>query len=163
MSKVMLQVIVVVLLVVVLVMLGTATKLQTVRNIKLQGAVSGNANFNGSENITINTIQSNISILTGTITMPETNSNTLQGSVDINYPSGFTNTNCVVISVMSHNTIHTDWWGTPRYHAHSSSVTTGNGDTCVILKPNNITVHSYKANNEEARKDVTFKIVLMKV
>lgn len=34
---------------------ATATKLATARNIKLQGAVSGNTNFDGSENVVINT------------------------------------------------------------------------------------------------------------
>ena len=35
---------------------ATATKLQTARNIALSGAVSGNADFDGSGNITINTV-----------------------------------------------------------------------------------------------------------
>lgn len=38
-------------------MLGTANKLKTARNIKLQGAVSGNADFDGSKNVTIDTTQ----------------------------------------------------------------------------------------------------------
>ena len=36
-------------------MLGTATKLQNARNIKVQGSVNGNANFDGSGNIVITT------------------------------------------------------------------------------------------------------------
>lgn len=35
---------------------ATASKLQTARNIKVTGAVNGNANFDGSENIEINTV-----------------------------------------------------------------------------------------------------------
>lgn len=35
---------------------ATADKLKTARNIKLQGAISGNANFDGSNDVTINTI-----------------------------------------------------------------------------------------------------------
>lgn len=71
-----------VLLVVVLVMqlvllsvLGnsaTATKLQTARNIKLDGAVTGNANFDGSGNATINT----------TPTMQKTTINVLNNTTD---------------------------------------------------------------------------------
>ena len=163
MLKEMLQEIAVVLLVVALAMLGTATKLKTARNIKLQGAVSGNANFDGSGNITINTILGNIAVLVETITMPEANSNNLQGSTDMNYPSGFTNTNCVVISVMSHNSIHADWWGTPRSHTINANAVVGNGDTCAILKPDKITIHSYKLVNEQERDDIAFKIVLMKI
>ncbi len=64
---------------------------------------------------------------------------------------------------MSHNTMHTDWWGTPRNASISGSVVAGNGDTCVILKPDKINIHSYKANNAEVAKNVTYKIVLMKI
>lgn len=39
---------------------GTATKLATARNIAIVGAVSGNANFDGSENISISTTLANI-------------------------------------------------------------------------------------------------------
>ncbi len=38
---------------------ATATRLQTARNIALTGAISGSANFDGSGNITINTISNN--------------------------------------------------------------------------------------------------------
>ena len=45
----------------------TATKLKTARNIGLSGAVTGNANFDGSANITINTKIGNIpTIYSGT-------------------------------------------------------------------------------------------------
>ncbi len=44
-----------ILLVVVVAMLGSATKLKNTRNIKLQGAVSGNTNFDGSKDIVIDT------------------------------------------------------------------------------------------------------------
>ena len=84
-----------ILLVVVLVMLGTATKLQTARNIKLQGAVSGKANFDGSENVIINTTQTNITVLKGQL---------VEGEANINYPSGYTKDNCVIISFSMENT-----------------------------------------------------------
>lgn len=95
--------------------------------------------------------------------MPEANESILQGSVDVNYPLGFNKDNCAVLSVMSHNTSHTDWWSTPKYSGMPSSSIAGNGDTCVMLKPNNITIQSYKVNTSEPRKDVTFKVVLIKV
>lgn len=79
----------VILLVILVLMLGTATKLQTARNIKLQGTVSGNANFDGSGNVTINTTQANIAIINGKLT---------NGEATINYPSGYTKDNCVMIS-----------------------------------------------------------------
>jgi len=95
--------------------------------------------------------------------MPEANSNNLQGTVDINYPTGFTNTNCVVLSVMSHNNVHADWWGTSRSHTINATAVAGNGDTCAILKPDKITIHSYKLANEQDRNDVAFKIILIKI
>ena len=73
---------------------ATTTKLQTARNIKLQGAVSGNANFDGSGNIIINTTQSNIAILTGSTVVNASSSKT----VTINYPSGYTESNCIPVA-----------------------------------------------------------------
>lgn len=73
---------------------NTATKLEIARNIKLQGAVSGSVNFDGSNNVTINTTPSNISVLTGnkTITAEST------ANISINYPSGFSKENCIPIA-----------------------------------------------------------------
>lgn len=82
-------------------MLGSANKLKTARNIALNGAVSGNANFDGSGNVTITTTQANIAVVTGTMTADGT-SNALD-SGNINFPSGFNNNNCVVISSMLNN------------------------------------------------------------
>ncbi len=76
---------------------ATATKLQNARNITLSGAVSGNANFDGSENITITTTQGNITVLTGIV-----NGNGLE----IDYPTDFTKDNCVCISVMLFNSVN---------------------------------------------------------
>lgn len=110
----------------------------------------------------INVSQANIAILSGTIIMPEENDNYLTGTIDIAYPEGFTKDNCTVISVISHNTTHTDWWSTPSSAAFSNTALLGNGDTTVILKPDNITVMSSKVDCLMPRKDVTFKIMLMK-
>lgn len=74
-------------------MLGTATRLQNARTISLSGAVSGSASFNGSGNVTITTTQANIAVLTGTLVHDGVTQDT-----DISYPSGFNNTNSVVIS-----------------------------------------------------------------
>lgn len=45
------------MLAILVLMLGSATKLKTARNIALTGAVTGNANFDGTGNISINTTQ----------------------------------------------------------------------------------------------------------
>ena len=84
-------------------MLGTTTKLKTARNIKLQGAVSGNANFDGSANITINTTQTNIAVLDGRISLtanPTDNAsnNKMQHTPwSMDYTSGFSKDNSIVI------------------------------------------------------------------
>lgn len=88
-----LQVIVVVLVVVVLGNAETATKLKTLREIKLSGAISGTGNFDGNSNLNIVTTQANIALLTGNIEI----SNGV-GSVNFNYPSGYNQNNCVPIA-----------------------------------------------------------------
>lgn len=66
---------------------ATASKLATARNIKIQGAVSGNANFDGSNNVVINVVQANIAVLTGNITTPAAGNSVTTGTVEINYPA----------------------------------------------------------------------------
>lgn len=141
----------------------TTAKWGTARTIALSGAVSGSANVDGSGNVTINTVQGNIAVLTGTITMPEAGAETITGTKDISYPSGYTKDNCVVLSVMSHGTVRTDYWSTPMTSDSSPSMLLGNGDVVVSLKPNLITVRSDKVATEQSRQDITYKIVLMKV
>lgn len=79
----------------------SASKLATARNIKIQGAVSGNTNFDGSGNVTINTTQSNIAVLTGTVNLSagEGPENASFNTFDLNFPTGFTKDNCVCLSI----------------------------------------------------------------
>lgn len=95
-----------VLLVAALAMLGTASKLANARNIKLQGAVSGNANFDGSSNTIINTTQDNIAIVTGTVSLTEG-----KGNTTIKYPQGFNKSNTVILSFMAHNGTNVNGYG----------------------------------------------------
>ena len=74
---------------------ATATRLQSNRTIALSGDVTGSASFNGSSNVTIKTNLANVAVLQGTITGDGTES----PSKTINYPSGFTKSNCVVLTV----------------------------------------------------------------
>lgn len=74
---------------------ATASKLATARNIKIQGAVSGNANFDGSANITIKTTQANIVVVTGSMTF---SASTNTATKDVAYPTGFNKDNCVPIA-----------------------------------------------------------------
>lgn len=109
----------------------------------------------------INTILPAIAIVTGTITMPEANSGYLTNTVDVSYPSGFNKDNCVIISVMSHNTSNTNW-ATPS-KASATSTIVGNGETYAILMSDKIRVSSAKCDTAAPRRDVTFKLVLMKI
>lgn len=96
----MLLVILAVLVVVVLGNSATATKLQNARNIALSGAVTGNVNFDGSQGVIINTTQSNIAILEGTVTTSEKLENeTLHyNTYSFNFPEGFNKNNCYCIA-----------------------------------------------------------------
>lgn len=87
---------------------ATASKLATARNIKLQGAVNGNANFDGSGNITINTTQGNMTVVKGDI-VSNGKSNTVIKTIP--FPSGFNKDNCMVVSVMLELENSTVIWG----------------------------------------------------
>lgn len=146
----------------------SATKLATARNIKLQGAVSGNANFDGSNNVVITTTQANIAVLTGTISTTPTNEGTSDTSIDVvklNFPAGFTSDNCVVLSFgIRDNSIETGLGfettdaKDPRtwLRAGVSKMITfnvkGDGKIWVLIETPFSAVHTY-----------SFKVVLMKV
>lgn len=61
----------------------------------MQGAILGNTNFDGSGNIVINTTQSNISMLTGSLTINASTS----ANKTIVFPAGYNKDNCVITSV----------------------------------------------------------------
>lgn len=77
---------------------SSATKLQTPRKIEIQGAVRGNASFDGSKDVVIQATQANIAIITGTLR--QTNGS---GGTVIAYPKGFTKNNCIVVSASLDN------------------------------------------------------------
>ena len=95
--------------------------------------------------------------------MPAANDSLIGGSTNIQYPDGFNYNNCIIISLMSHNTMHEDWWSTSSNSKYTNSMIKGSGDLTATLKPDNIMVSSNKVTTEEDRKDVTFKITLMKL
>lgn len=135
---------------------ATATKLQTARNIKLQGAVNGNANFDGSGNITINTTQSNIAVLTGSTVVNASSSKT----VTINYPSGYTESNCIPIAFALKSTAKGyNYFGAYKY---SSDLMFNAFTRRLNLESSNISVY---IENPTSDQDLTinYKIVLMKI
>jgi len=75
---------------------GTATKLKQAKKISLTGTVAGNANFDGSEDITIQTTQNNIAVLTGTV--KRASDTVTQKTISIDFPDGYNGSNSVIIS-----------------------------------------------------------------
>lgn len=139
---------------------ATATKLATARNIKLQGAVSGNANFDGSGNVIITTTQANIAIVTGTLTLADG-----YASGTINYPNGFNSSNCVVLSFMAHNTSAGNVMGY-GYLEKSVGYTAGAIGHCVSMTRDNINIHINNptdGSHSSGTGTFAYKIVLMKV
>lgn len=163
-------------------MLGTATKLQTARKINgtnfdgsgditttkwgtsraisLSGAVSGSANVDGSGNVTISTTQANIAVISTNITTPAASSSSLEGNVNVNYPSGYNKGNCVVLSIMSGGTSNSSW-NTPGATGRSNEI--GSYGLKVSLTDSNISIKLVKTNDAEASRTVNIKLVLMKV
>lgn len=138
----------VILVVIVVAIHGTSTKLQTARDIKLQGTVSGNAKFDGSGDITINTTQANIAKVNGTISLTKG-----QGSSGVvAYPSNFNMNNCVVISA---SLSYSGAWHSGEY---SNSSIIG-----VTLGSTGITFRCYSPEQVGPTASADFKVVLMKV
>jgi len=143
---------------------GTATKLATARKIALTGAVSGNANFDGSGNINITTTQANIAVLTGTITTPDANSDTVSATTTFSYPSGFNANNCVIIGLMSHNNASTgSVFCTTGGTGTSAENMRGNYGLQGVLKESDIQVYVSKVDKVASSTTISVKLVLMKI
>ena len=126
----------------------TTSKWGTARTLALSGAVNGSASVDGSGNVTITTTQANIAILTGTISLSNGS-----GNVEVNYPSGYTKDNCVVIAVgmdIFTNTIS-------YYSASTSHIFE------VRLKGSKISVECESLDGVGSSTTKNYKVVLMKV
>ena len=132
----------------VLAMHGTATKLQNARNIKLEGAVSGNTNFDGSSNITIDTKLENTVEIVGTIELANG-----AGGTTISYPDGYTRENCHVLSYYCNIT---NGWN--DYGLGQSTVVLG-----VSLREKEIKFTATSTMQSGPAGTKNFKIVLLKI
>lgn len=143
-------------------MLGTANKLKNARNISLTGAVSGSGNFDGSGNLNINTTQDNIKVLTVEVTTPAAGNEVINAVGTINYPSGYTRDNCIIISLMAWNHAFTNkTWHTVGATGMSSDI--GDYGLKAILEQSNISVRVNKINQQEAARTITIRVALMKI
>ena len=162
----------------VLVMLGTATKLQTARQINgtnfdgtgnittakwgtartiaLSGAVSGSASVNGSGNVTITTSQANIAVLTGNFTAA---ADTAANVKNLNYPSGFTKDNCVVLAYGKYY-YATTGYSFGHHSNNSAGMLFGTNDNDITLGD---TITLWYNNISSSSVKIYYKIVLMKV
>lgn len=135
---------------------GTATKLETARAINLEGAVKGSANFDGSKNITINTTQDNIAILTGNF-IAEGNKGKI--SAELNYPSGFNKDNCTILS-FGGRTSTTYGYAYGHTSNNSAGLLFGTNDKVVFLEDK---IRIWYNNTLTSEQVFYYKIVLMKL
>lgn len=139
---------------------ATASKLKEARNIKLQGAVSGNINFDGSKNVTIETTQSNSLVLY--IEGPEYKEGVAvdpNASVVKDLPDGWNASNCAIISCMSANNyldaesgksnLEDNYWS--NYPSHTSEGQKG----CYVMD-NRVIINA-------AEILTMYRVVLMKI
>ena len=160
-------------MVILVLILGTANKLKTARQIALTGAVSGSANFDGSGNVSITTTQANIAIITGQMTVNANSSSGLQNNTvgltntSISYPQGYNWKNCVVIATGLINQLYENDKGyaygdTFSSNTFSQGQLSGAVTRSVDLQPEKIllTVGNFNNNNSYVYK---YKIVLMKI
>lgn len=147
----------------------TTAKWGTARTIGVSGAVSGSASIDGSGNVTITTTQANIAVLTGQFT----GSGTTTTTKDISFPSGYNNTNCVILSAMLQNNANAQGsWGTGTT-LDSSSVVSGAFPAAITINNSGIHINIKQIgiiNNEyptigtlTTTTKINYKIVLLKI
>ncbi len=147
---------------------ATATKLQTARSIAIGGAVKGSANFDGSGNVTINTSQNNIFVLTGSFVIDGSSTGTYKSSSkDIDFPTGLNKNNCILIAA-GRNVQNLESCGygygiTDLESNKSIGMLIGAEPFCVLLGTNENKIRIYGFNSNTAKKTLYYKIVLMKI
>lgn len=148
-----------ILLVILVLILGSADKLKTPRNIKLQGAVSGNVSFDGSGDVTITTTQANIAVLTGVLEAGQATITPL--------PTGFTPNNSIIISIMTQNPSKTNQWAIGTTF-DSSSYVSGSLPIRAYIQNNEIVIQAKNINFSDGLNvfdgpSFNYKLVLMKI
>lgn len=114
-------------------------------------ALLGNAEKLGNKEASEFITKDNIAVLTGSITLESSG-----GSTNVNYPTGFTKDNCIVIACgITYNSAGYRAFGTVQ-----ASVSTG-----ARLNPSSITVGCYpiQGNTSGPTGAFNYKLVLMKI
>ena len=89
-------------------------------------------------------VKGDFAIITGTITMPPADDSSVTGTEDINYPTGFNASNCVVISVMSQRSDQSGYATTISASEPASSVR-GNGQKLFFRKKSKIRLRNMRS------------------
>lgn len=164
--------IVVILVVILVLILGSTNKLKTARNIKIQGAVSGNASFDGSKDVTINVTQANIAVVTGTmeITMTKDMEQVFTGTKYIDYPTGYTSDNSIIIAIGAKASGENKQYGYGSITETGTALNRGIIEKGITLTSNSLLLYCrYDGLNlggvasETKKETISFKIILMKV
>lgn len=101
-------------------------------------------------------------IVRGKVELPAEGSGVLSGVVDIDYPLGFTKDNCIVTGLMSHGTVHQDYWSTQSSTNTSLGITLGN--LCVVvLMPEKIKVLADKVADSQKSSTIDYRFILTKI
>ena len=149
---------------------STASKLQTARSIAISGAVKGSANFDGSGNVTINTSQNNIFVLTGKMTIDGKTGDTdfAYSNVHLSFPSGLNRDNCVVLAFGTKNSDNIGYTYGNLYSQSTISwaMLFASGPKAVSLggrDASNDWIIVHGSNYSDTAITFYYKIVLMKV
>lgn len=142
---------------------ATANKLVTPRNIALTGAVKGNAKFDGSADITINTTQNNIFILSGNMVLnASSNPGTYKVTTKkISYPSGFNKDNCTPINFSGRYYTDKGWASYQDANQSTDSMLIATDGRSLVLDDDGISIRGYC--NSSSNKTLYYKIVLLKI
>lgn len=130
----------------------------------MQGDITGNASFDGSENLEINTELSIIATLTGTVTLEasaDPGSSYKQTIWNVNYPEGFNKNNCTIISLGGKFAGEGFAFGYIDIASSSISSISGAVPRSASLTDSGIRVQAWNIAGIE--KDFSYQIVLMKI
>lgn len=108
-------------------------------------------------------VKDNFAVLEGTITMPAKDDSTVTGTIEFNYPTGFTIDNCVPITVLGCRVSSSSKiYSTTIPNNTSISQSLGVGNMACKLQESKITVTIFKTETTQASYSSKIKIVLLK-
>lgn len=139
---------------------GTAINHGSMDHIE-EGILELNKSFNNFKTIVY--VKNNFAVLEGTITMPAKGDSTATGTIEFNYPTGFTIDNCVPITVLGCRVSSSSKiYSTTIPNNTSISQSLGVGNMMCKLQESKITVTIFKAETTQASYSSKIKIVLLK-